>query len=279
MSFYLPSEINEFTKDEFLFQLENAKEGDNVILTVCYGGAVSDALEIAMAIKKKRCNTIADFIVASAGVCIFSAGVNRTANSWTQFFLHQTQIPFYMGTNINKTTLGADYETLKTYDEVMAKFIATNIGADETEIMNLINNEGGNGTWFDVNLAIDLNLVTDVKVEESNETKLLVAKLNPKQETKEMNEPEKKEPKVDVSDLKRQLDAMTASMQEVQSLFAERFEKVEKRLDEMTGTLGEVKKQASIAPISPEFVDGAEKKENKPKSALYELIAGQRSKL
>jgi len=272
--FTLPSEIFADTADWFLNSLETANQGDLVDIPVCYGGDVDIALKIAMKIKEKELNTSAGFFVASAGIPIFSAGKERYANSWTRFFLHQTQIPVYIETNVNKSTLGADYDTLETYDQVMAKFIAHNIGANENEILNLINNEGGNGTWFDIEKAIELNLVTQLK-EESAEAVALVAKLNLfKEEEKQMAdekkpEQETQEPQSGVSDIELQVSALNASLQEVQKLFAERLDNLEKKLETITDSVKEVAKEAKLKPLSPEDVD---KVNEKPKTNLQRYI-------
>jgi len=272
--FTLPSEIFADTADWFLNSLETANQGDLVDIPVCYGGDVDIALKIAMKIKEKELNTSAGFFVASAGIPIFSAGKERYANSWTRFFLHQTQIPVYIETNVNKSTLGADYDTLETYDQVMAKFIAHNIGANENEILNLINNEGGNGTWFDIEKAIELNLVTQLK-EESAEAVALVAKLNLfKEEEKQMAdekkpEQETQEPQSGVSDVELQVNALNASLAEVQKLFTERLDNLEKKLEAITDSVKEVAKEAKLKPLSPEDVD---KVNEKPKTNLQRYI-------
>ena len=272
--FTLPSEIFADTADWFLNSLETANQGDLVDIPVCYGGDVDIALKIAMKIKEKELNTSAGFFVASAGIPIFSAGKERYANSWTRFFLHQTQIPVYIETNVNKSTLGADYDTLETYDQVMAKFIAHNIGANENEILNLINNEGGNGTWFDIEKAIELNLVTQLK-EESAEAVALVAKLNLfKEEEKQMAdekkpEQETQEPQSGVSDVELQVNALNASLAEVQKLFTERLDNLEKKLETITDSVKEVAKEAKLKPLSPEDVD---KVNEKPKTNLQRYI-------
>ncbi len=270
--FTLPSEIYEETAENFLWLLENANAGDMVDIPACYGGDVDIALKIAMKIKEKGLNTSAGFFVASAGIPIFSAGKERFANSWTRFFLHQTQIPVYIETNVNKSTLGADYDTLETYDQVMAKFIAHNIGANENEILNLINNEGGNGTWFDLEKAIELNLVTQLK-EETAEAVALVAKLNLfKEEDKQMAEekkPETQEPQSGVSDVELQVNALNASLAEVQKLFAERLDNLEKKLETITDSVKEVAKEAKLKPLSPEEID---KTNEKPKTNLQRYI-------
>ena len=270
--FTLPSEIYEETAENFLWLLENANAGDMVDIPACYGGDVDIGLKIAMKIKEKKLNTSAGFFVASAGVPIFSAGKERFANSWTRFFLHQTQIPVYIETNVNKSTLGADYDTLETYDQVMAKFIAHNIGANENEILNLINNEGGNGTWFDLEKAIELNLVTQLK-EETAEAVALVAKLNLfKEEDKQMAEekkPETQEPQSGVSDVELQVNALNASLAEVQKLFTERLDNLEKKLETITDSVKEVAKEAKLKPLSPEEID---KTNEKPKTNLQRYI-------
>ncbi len=272
MNFTLPSEIYAETAESFLGLLENANPGDMVDIPVCYGGDVDIALKIAMKIKEKELNTSAGFFVASAGIPIFSAGKERYANSWTRFFLHQTQIPMYIETNVNKSTLGADYDTLETYDQVMAKFIAHNIGANENEILKLINNEGGNGTWFDIEKAIELNLVTQLK-EESAEAVALVAKLNLfKEEDKQMadeKKPETQEPQSGVSDVELQVNALNASLAEVQKLFTERLDNLEKKLETITDSVKEVAKEAKLKPLSPEDVD---KVNEKPKTNLQRYI-------
>ena len=273
MNFTLPSEIYAETAESFLGLLENSNPGDMVDIPVCYGGDVDIALKIAMKIKEKGLNTSAGFFVASAGIPIFSAGKERYANSWTRFFLHQTQIPVYIETNVNKSTLGVDYDTLETYDQVMAKFIAHNIGVNENEILNLINNEGGNGTWFDIEKAIELNLVTQLK-EESAEAVALVAKLNlfKAEEEKQMaveKKPEPQEPQSGVSDVELQVNALNASLQEVQKLFAERLDNLEKKLETITDSLKEVAKEAKLKPLSPEDVD---KINEKPKTNLQRYI-------
>jgi len=281
MNFTLPSEIYAETAESFLGLLENSNPGDMVDIPVCYGGDVDIALKIAMKIKEKGLNTSAGFFVASAGIPIFSAGKERYANSWTRFFLHQTQIPVYIETNVNKSILGADYDTLETYDQVMAKFIAHNIGANENEILKLINNEGGNGTWFDIEKAIELNLVTQLKEEESAEAVALVAKLNlfKAEEEKQMDEKkpeqEPQEPQSGVSDVELQVNALNASLQEVQKLFAERLDNLEKKLETITDSLKEVAKEAKLKPLSPEDVD---KINEKPKTNLQRFIEKSLSK-
>jgi len=274
MNFTLPSEISADTAEGFLNSLESANAGDLIDIPACYGGDVDIALKIAMKIKEKELNTSAGFFVASAGIPIFSAGKERFANSWTRFFLHQTQIPVYIETNVNKSTLGADYDTLETYDQVMAKFIAHNIGANENEILNLINNEGGNGTWFDIEKAIELNLVTQLK-EETAEAVALVAKLNLfKEEDKQMAEekkpePQTQEPQFEVSDVELQVNALNASLAEVQKLFTERLDNLEKKLETITDSVKEVAKEAKLKPLSPEEID---KTNEKPKTNLQRYI-------
>jgi len=274
MNFTLPSEIYAETAESFLGLLENSNPGDMVDIPACYGGDVDIALKIAMKIKEKELNTSAGFFVASAGIPIFSAGKERYANSWTRFFLHQTQIPVYIETNVNKSTLGTDYDTLETYDQVMAKFIAHNIGANENEILNLINNEGGNGTWFDLEKAIELNLVTQLK-EETAEAVALVAKLNlfKAEEEKQMDEKkpeqEPQEPQSGVSDVELQVNALNASLAEVQKLFTERLDNLEKKLEIITDSVKEVAKEAKLKPLSPEDVD---KINEKPKTNLQRYI-------
>ena len=125
---------------------------------------------------------------------------------------------------------------------------------------------------YSIEKAIELNLVTQLK-EESAEAVALVAKLNlfEKEDKKMADEkkPETQEPQSGVSDVELQVNALNASLAEVQKLFTERLDNLEKKLEAITDSVKEVAKEAKLKPLSPEEID---KTNEKPKTNLQRYI-------
>jgi len=284
MKYYFPEEIDEFTATLFLSQIENAVAGDTVVFTIANGGEISHALKIAKEIRDKQLNTEAHYIVASASVPCYCAGVNRYAYSNASFLLHEPFVPMYVETNVNETDLKKDAETLSQYSSAIAIAIASYTGSDIDAINSFIHADGGKGVWLDVNELIDLNIITDIVIEEDKSKMAIINKLtfNGKEQSKmeqqqnetvQQNEQEQALQEQSVSDpvsdtlkyLSERLEAVNADL----AKFISEQNETKKRLELIEAELK--KPRALIPPLDPGIIDGV--LEQKKKSALEAWVS------
>ena len=273
--YYFPEEIDKISAELFVSQIENAVAGDTVIFSVATGGDISLALNIAQIIREKKLNTEAHYIVASAAVPCYCAGVNRYAYSNASFLLHEPFVPMYVETNVNETDLKKDAETLSQYSSAIAIAIASYTGSDVDAINSFIHADGGKGVWLDVNELIDLNIITDILIEDKAKL-AIVNKLNfngkeqskmeqQQNETVQQNEQEQALQEQSVSDpvadtlrlLSERLEAVNADLAK---FIAEQSE-TKKRLDLIEAELK--KPKALIPPLEPEYLERKVQNETK----------------
>ena len=269
MKFYFPEEIDEFTATLFLSQIENAVAGDTVVFTIANGGEISHALKIAKEIRDKQLNTEAHYIVASASVPCYCAGVNRYSYSNASFLLHEPFVPMYVETNVNETDLKKDAETLSQYSSAIAIAIASYTGSDIDAINSFIHADGGKGVWLDVNELIDLNIITDIVIEEDKSKMAIINKLT--FNGKEHDKMEQQQPETVQNEQEQALQEQSVSDPVADTLkyLSERLEAVSNKVNELVKKVelieGELKKpRALIPPLDVEVVERKIKNEQKP---------------
>ena len=289
MRYYFPSTLDEISEQEFLFQIENAKEGDTVVFSVCYGGDLAVGLKLAKEIRSRKLNTLGDFIIASAAVPAFCAGVDRVCYAYTKFFLHEALIPVYVETDVNETDLKTDYETMQSYNDTMIQFISELVGANAQAISDLIHANGGDGSWLNAEQAIDLNFITNIIEANEAVNAVLVALLNFNKGGSEMNDQKSNE---DVQTIQQTPTPEIANSQEPVStsetisndLLMARIEAIDSAIKEIASELknlkdigelfkAEAKKKATakIPPLDPGIIDGV--LDQKKKSALEAWVS------
>lgn len=170
---YFPDELTPF--EEAL--LEGASEGDTVVFSICYGGDLATAIKLADVIREKRLNTEARYIVASAAVLCYCAGINRYALPEAKFLLHEAVIPLYTETNVNETDLRSEAEAMRQYNEIIISRISDYTGANTTTIEQMMRANGGEGTWLNVDDAIGLGFITEI-IKPSREAALIANFIN-----------------------------------------------------------------------------------------------------
>jgi len=283
MKYYFPEEIDEFTATLFLSQIENAVAGDTVVFTIANGGEISHALKIAKEIRDKQLNTEAHYIVASASVPCYCAGVNRYSYSNASFLLHEPFVPMYVETNVNETDLKKDAETLSQYSSAIAIAIASYTGSDVDAINSFIHADGGKGVWLDVNELIDLNIITDIVIEEDKSKMAIINKLT--FNGKEHDKMEQQQPETVQNEQEQALQEQSVSdpVADTLRLLSERLEAVNADLAKFIAEQSETKKRldlieaelkkprALIPPLDPGIIDGV--LDQKKKSALETWVS------
>jgi len=265
--YYFPEEIDKISAELFVSQIENAVAGDTVIFSVATGGDISLALNIAQIIREKKLNTEAHYIVASAAVPCYCAGVNRYAYSNASFLLHEPFVPMYVETNVNETDLKKDAETLSQYSSAIAIAIASYTGSDVDAINSFIHADGGKGVWLDVNELIDLNIITDILIEDKAKL-AIVNKLNfnGKEQSKMEQQPETVQNEQEQA---LQEQSVSDPVADTLKYLSERLEAVSNKVNELVKKVelieGELKKpRALIPPLDVEVVERKIKNEQKP---------------
>ncbi len=248
--YYFPEQIDELSADLFISQIENASPGDTVVFTIVNGGEVSHCLKLAKIIREKQLNTEAHYIVASAAVPCYCAGINRYAYATTMFLFHEPFLPVYVETAVNETALKKDAETLSQYSSAIAMAIESYTGADVKIIDDYIHADGGKGVWVNAKDLLKLNIVTDILVEDEVITEVL-AKLSVEKQ------PVSTPPTDDIKQLSERLEAVSMDINNIY-----------KKLDLIEAELK--KPKALIPPIDPEYLEKKINKAGEVKSSLLD---------
>lgn len=275
---YFPDEL----MPEDITLLDSANEGDTIVFSICYGGDLATAIKLADVIRSKRLNTEARYIVASASVLCYCAGNNRYALPDAKFLLHEAVIPYYAETNVNETELRSEADAMRQYNEIIISLISSYTGADRNLIEQLMRANGGEGTWLDINNAIDLNFVTEL-LNASNEA-LLIANI-----IKGGNAMDEAQEKANVQTCEQQTPTQTPVSNEV----LEALSKVSTELEALASKLSELERKqvefgeriehelkkptARIGAVDASIVD--KKIENKPSGKLTDYYKDKFSKL
>jgi|GEM_PF-6156442 len=174
--YYAPTIIDENTFEPFRNELLLAQPGDLIIISSLLGGYVDYCLNLANIIVDRQLNTQVDFMCASAGNLIFFAGKNRIAKDYARFLFHQTRYDRYYNTNVTSHSLEVELESLRNNDELTADFISNVTKVDKSIIMNLINENSGEGHWYTAEELLEKGL--QFNIISTNETvNLLVASI------------------------------------------------------------------------------------------------------
>lgn len=288
---YFPDELTPLD----VYLLDYAVEGDTVVFSMCYGGDLATAIKLADIIREKKLNTEARYIVASAGVLCYSAGIKRTAFADARFLLHEAIIPIYAETNVNETELRAEAEAMRQYNETIINRMSDYTGADKAIIERYMRADGGEGTWLNTEQAIDLGLITDL-IEASNEAlaiaNLIIGGLKMQEEETKVEEqefqPEEQVQKADAPITEEQKqdepvsDAVTEILQKVSAgleALNARLEALEKKQTEFATKVENelAKPRARIGVVDASIVD--KKVEGKPSGKLVDHYKEQFEKL
>lgn len=256
---YFPDEIMPFD----IYLLDEANEGDTVVFSICYGGDLATAIKLADIIREKKLNTEARYIVASAGVLCYCAGINRYALPEAKFLLHEAIIPIYSETNVNETELRAEADAMKQYNETIVSSISNYTGANAETIEQLMRANGGDGTWVDIEQAIELNIVTELTTA-SNEAVLIAnlikGGLKMSEETKEQHE--QFQPEEQIAEADTLIEEKPKAEEPVSNTVVETLQKVSAGLEALNARLSELEKKQT------EFATMVENELKKPRARI-----------